>query len=63
MKQEKYNDLPEGVEHISTILPRVLREIALKTLKSTVISAYCRGIVSQKTVEKAFKRLPGMKGA
>jgi hypothetical protein len=43
-------------------VPRVLREIALKSLKNTVISAHCHGIITEKAVEKIFARFPGLKG-
>ena len=63
MSNEKYNDLPQGVEHIRTILPSVLRDLALKQMKSAMISAHCRGLLSEDVVKRLFARFPGLRGA
>ena len=59
----KFDDLPPHVEHISQILPRVLGDIALRTVKRALVEGACRNIIPDKLVQhslKNFKRLRGL---
>jgi len=61
VKNQK-NDLPEGTEHGSDILQKVIDNFALRTIKRSVISLHCHGLLSEDVEKRVFARFPRIKG-
>jgi len=63
MGKKKYTELPDGVEHVSTIISRVLRDIALSQFKRVLLELDRRKSISENMLKKEFSRFIGTKRA